>query len=167
VPTVARARPVAIRARDLSIGTPDGRPVLSHASLSIPAGAHVAVLGPSGIGKSTLLEALAGLRPHDGEIAFEGSTAPADRPRVGMLTQRPHVFAGSIADNIRLGNPGACDTAVRLAAERAAVTDFTLALPAGLGTGVGENGLGLSGGEAQRVALARVYLYASDIILLD
>lgn len=163
---------LCLMVQDLSILSADGQLVFDNASLSVPAGARYAVLGASGIGKSTLLEALARLRPVDGTIALDGrpleSVPEAElRQDMAMLGQRPRLFAGSIADNIRFGRADADAVAVREAAERAIVTPFSDGLPFGLDTQIGENGLGLSGGEAQRVALARLYLRNPGLLLLD
>ena len=143
----------------VSVDAPDGRVVVSEASLALAQGEHVATMGASGVGKSTLLEAIAGLRDYRGEIVEGG--------QLGVIGQRPTIFAGSIADNIRLGRRNACHAAVRLAAQRAHVTDFADELPEGLATQLGETGLGLSGGEIHRVALARLYLRDPDVLLLD
>lgn len=161
-----------LQLRSLALADPAGRPLLAAAELSLDAGARVAILGASGIGKSTLLEAIAGLRPFSGEIlldgrALAGFAAPELRRRVAMLGQRPRLFAGSIADNIRLGRRDADHAAVRRAAQLARVTDFADALPEGMATLLGEGGLGLSGGEIQRIALARIYLRDPGLILLD
>ena len=99
--------------------------------------------------------------------------SPPERPSpsspngVAMLGQRPRLFAGSIADNIRLGRRDADHASVRQAAQLARVTDFADALPEGLATPLGEDGLGLSGGEIQRIALARIYLRDPGLVLLD
>jgi len=163
---------LCLMVQDLSIRSADGQLAFDNASLSVPAGARYAVLGASGIGKSTLLEALARLRPVDGTIALDGrpleSVPEAElRQDMAMLGQRPRLFAGSIADNIRFGRADADAVAVREAAERAIVTPFSDGLPFGLDTQIGENGLGLSGGEAQRVALARLYLRNPGLLLFD
>ncbi len=92
---------------------------------------------------------------------------PELRRHVAMLGQRPRLFVGSIADNIRLGRRDADHAAVRRAAQLARVADFADALPEGLATPLGEDGLGLSGGEIQRIALARLYLRHPRLILLD
>jgi len=144
--------------------------VLDDVSLTIPAGEHVAIVGESGSGKSTLLEAIARMRSHEGLVEIGGDAAvrePILRERLAFLGQRPRLFHGTIADNIRLGRREASDQEVRTAAEIAAVTDFSDLLPLGLATQVGEGGLGLSGGEAHRVALARIYLRDPDIVILD
>jgi ATP-binding cassette, subfamily C, bacterial CydD len=164
----AQSTPVEVALKNVSIASPIGRPVIANLTLDIAARAHIAILGASGSGKSTLLEALAGLRSYEGGIHIGGSPITAPAPdRIAVLGQRPHIFAGSIADNIRLGRRTACDTAVHLAARRAQVTSFTDDLPDGLDTELGENGLGLSGGEIHRVALARLYLRDPGLLLLD
>ncbi|MEO8882919.1 MAG: ATP-binding cassette domain-containing protein, partial [Devosia sp.] len=163
---------MSLRLRDFGVATPAGEPVLTGLDLDIAAGEHVAIMGESGAGKSTLLEALARLRPAVGSIELGGAPLAAIeeqrlRADIGFLGQRPRLVTGSIADNIRLGRPDACMTAVMAAARQALVGAFADALPQGLDTLIGENGLGLSGGEAQRVALARLYLRAPGLILLD
>lgn len=158
--------------RGVALADPIGRPVIESADLVLQPGAHIAILGTSGIGKSTLLEAVAGLRAFAGDIRIDGRVLSAIdeaelRRRVAMLGQRPRLFAGSIADNIRLGRRDADHGAVRLAAQQARVSDFADALPEGLATRLGEDGLGLSGGEIQRIALARIYLRDPGLVLLD
>jgi ATP-binding cassette, subfamily C, bacterial CydD len=170
---LAAAAPLDIRATGFSLKTPDGHStLLASAELFIPAGRHLALVGPSGVGKSTLLYALARLGQTKGlvQLGTHRLDEIDERDLRRMLTlvcQRPHLFHGTIADNIRLADPDAGDEDIRRAAERAFVTAFSDTLPEGLGTGIGEGGLGLSGGEAQRVALARVYLTNPSIILLD
>lgn len=154
------------------VDTPAGLPVVDAVTLKIAPGERVAILGASGSGKSTLLEAIAGLRPYAGSISLDGrELRDIDRPtlRAGMavLGQRPTILAGSIAENVRLGRPEACPTALRRAAQRARITHFAAGLPDGLDTMLGEGGQGLSGGEIQRVALARIYLLDRGLLLLD
>ncbi|WP_454675655.1 thiol reductant ABC exporter subunit CydD [Achromobacter pestifer] len=149
-----------------------GLVVLADAALTLAAGEHVALMGPSGIGKSTLIEAIARLRPFDGDVRIDGVPLAdwdetALRGRVALIGQKPQLLAGSIADNIRLGRPGASDADVREAARRACVLEFAAALPQGLDTLLGSRGHGLSGGQAQRVALARLFLRDPGLILLD
>ncbi|WP_258130770.1 thiol reductant ABC exporter subunit CydD [Achromobacter anxifer] len=146
--------------------------VLSDAALTLAPGEHVALMGPSGIGKSTLIEAIARLRPFQGDIRLDGLPLQewdeaALRERVALIGQKPQLLAGSIADNIRLGRPDASDAEVRAAAGRACVLEFADALPQGLDTPLGGRGHGLSGGQAQRVALARLFLRDPALILLD
>ncbi|KRG42717.1 ABC transporter ATP-binding protein [Stenotrophomonas pictorum JCM 9942] len=136
--------------------------VMSGFSLSIDQGQHLALVGPSGCGKSTLLEALAGwLPPREGRILRRGQM------RVGYAGQRPYLFHGSIADNLRLADPTASDARLEAAAEAAQVMRFARELPLGLDTVIGERGFGLSGGEARRIGLARLLLRDPDLLLLD
>ena len=170
---VSASRAAALHARNLTVRAPGRpRPVLEAAQLVLRPGEHVALTGPSGSGKTTLLETVCRLRPGLGEIALDGRPLAdwdeaALRARVVLIGQRPYLFAGSIAANIRLGRPGATDAQLREAARRARVLDFADALPAGLDTLLGSRGHGLSGGQAQRVALARLYLRDPGLILLD
>jgi ATP-binding cassette subfamily C protein CydD len=157
----------------LTLRTPDGaRTVLEAVDFHAPDGATIAILGGSGGGKSTFLEALGRLRPHEGSIRLGAAGLDAIdeetlRRDLAFLPQRPRLFHGSIGDNIRLGRPHASNADVVRAAVLAGVSLFAERLPEGLATMIGEKGFGLSGGEAQRVALARIYLRAPRIILLD
>ncbi|KQT84046.1 thiol reductant ABC exporter subunit CydD [Aurantimonas sp. Leaf443] len=157
----------------LRLSTPCGtRRLLDGADLTIRPGLRVALLGPSGCGKTTLLETLARLREADGTVRLGAVplseiAEAAFRERVAFVGQRPRLFHGTIADNIRLGRPQAGAAALRRAAELAEVDAFADLLPGGLDAPVGDGGLGLSGGEAQRVALARLYLRDPGLILLD
>ena len=164
--------PASLELRSVAVSDPTGRPVIAEADLTLEPGGRIAILGSSGIGKSTLLEAIAGLRPFSGAIRVDGQALaeidiPELRRHVAMLGQRPRLFVGSIADNIRLGRRDADHAAVRRAAQLARVADFADALPDGLATPLGEDGLGLSGGEIQRIALARLYLRDPRLVLLD
>jgi ATP-binding cassette subfamily C protein CydD len=119
-----------------------------------------------------MLEAIARLRAHEGGIVLDHRPLadwPEDelRARVTMLGQKPRIFAGSIARNIALARPDASLAEIHRAAELAHVPGFADALPDGLDTQLGEGGLGLSGGQAQRIALARIYLRDAGLILLD
>lgn len=172
-PRLPHGGAVGLTLQGLTLRTPDRLQVLlSSAGLRIAAGHHAAILGPSGIGKSTLLEAIARLRPHEGDIMLDGRPL-GDWPeaelrnRITMLGQKPRIVAGTIAGNIALARPGATSAEIRRAAEMAHVAPFADALPEGLDTLLGEAGLGLSGGQVQRVALARVYLRDAGLILLD
>nr|WP_185033927.1 thiol reductant ABC exporter subunit CydD [Actinomadura coerulea] len=145
---------------------------LDRVSLRVRPGERVAVTGPSGAGKSTLLLVLAGLVPPDsGRVLVDGVDlaeleVAAWRARVGWVPQRPHLFAASVADNIRLGDPAAGAERVREAA-RAAAADFVEELPEGLATVLGEGGAGLSAGQRQRLAIARAFLSGGPVMLLD
>ena len=169
----ATGLPMGISVVGLRVSTPDGRvPLIADAAFEVAPGEHVALLGPSGSGKSTLVEVLARMRPASGTILFGNrllaSIPEAElREQVVLLGQRPRLFAGSIAENIRLGRPDASPSEVEAAALRACVTDFAGLLPDWLDARIGEGGLGLSAGEASRVALARLYLRTPAIVLLD
>ncbi|WP_245666967.1 thiol reductant ABC exporter subunit CydD [Actinomadura latina] len=145
---------------------------LERVSLRVAPGERVAVTGPSGAGKSTLLLVLAGLvSPGSGRVLVDGvDLADLDlaawRARLGWVPQRPHLFAASVADNIRLGAPGAGDERVREAA-RAAAADFVDDLPRGYATVLGEGGAGVSAGQRQRLAIARAFLAGGPVMLLD
>lgn len=157
----------------LVLRTPDRmRAVLEKADLTIAPGQHVAILGSSGSGKTSLLETIAGLRPPESGISLDGRPlAEWDeaelRGRVFMLTQKPRLIHASIADNIALARPDASRRDIERAAEGAAIGGFAAALPQGLDTLIGEDGIGLSGGQAQRVALARMFLRDAGLVLLD
>ncbi|XQA67784.1 thiol reductant ABC exporter subunit CydD [Xanthomonas sacchari] len=130
--------------------------------VDLHAGQRLALVGPSGSGKSTLLEALAGwLPPRAGTLQVRKGL------RIGYAGQRPYLFHGSIADNLRLADPQASDAQVRAAAEAAQVLRFAARLPQGLDTPIGERGFGLSGGEARRIGLARLLLRDPELLLLD
>src|SRR5690606_21056209 len=122
-------RALTVLATDLTVETPERGTIFSSASFEIGAGQTVALLGPSGIGKSTLIEVLARLRTHAGKVelagvALEAIEEGALRRQVAVLGQRPRLFHGTIASNIRLGRPHANDREVREAAQRACVLDF-------------------------------------------
>ncbi|WP_102581716.1 thiol reductant ABC exporter subunit CydD [Xanthomonas arboricola] len=159
----AQAYAPLLQARDLAL-RPPGAPhtVVAHFSLTLQPGQRVAVIGASGSGKSTLLEGLAGwLAPEAGSVVLRPGT------RIGYATQRPYLFHGSIADNLRLADPQAGAARLHAVADAAQVLRFAAQLPAGLDTQIGERGFGLSGGEARRVALARLLLREPDLLLLD
>lgn len=161
-PAVARSG-MAIVASRLALRHPGAAaPVLADLSFELAHGGRLALVGDSGSGKSSLLEALAGWLP-----PVEGCLELPPGARIALATQRPWIFRGTLADNIRLGHPDATDDAVRAAAEAAQVWRFARQLAQGLDTPVGERGVGLSGGEARRVALARALLRDPDVLLLD
>jgi ATP-binding cassette, subfamily C, bacterial CydD len=146
---------------------------LRDVSLTIRAGERVAIIGPSGAGKSTLLGLLLGfVRPAAGRVLVDGvdlATLDLDawRERLAWVPQRAHLFADSLAGNIRLGAPDASEEAVRMAVKAAALDEVVDALPDGLDTVLGERGHGLSSGQRQRVALARAFVRDAPILLLD
>ncbi|MFF8552764.1 thiol reductant ABC exporter subunit CydD [Streptomyces sp. NPDC015501] len=148
-------------------------PSLHAASLTVEPGETVALVGPSGVGKSTLLNVVLGFAvPDEGHVRVGGrDLAELDlrrwRSRIAWVPQRPHLFAGTIAENVRLARPGADDEAVLAALREAGAYDFVAALPEGMLTALGEDGAGLSAGQRQRLALARAFLADRPVLLLD
>uniref|UniRef100_UPI000CD4F508 thiol reductant ABC exporter subunit CydD n=1 Tax=Streptomyces sp. SM1 TaxID=402229 RepID=UPI000CD4F508 len=142
-------------------------------SFTVAPGETVALVGPSGAGKSTLVNALLGfVRPTGGRVRIGGADlAGLDlaewHSRVAWVPQRPHLFAGTIAENVRLARPDADDDAVRRALRNAGALEFVDALAEGAGTVLGEDGAGLSAGQRQRLALARAFLADRPVLLLD
>ncbi|WP_328412844.1 thiol reductant ABC exporter subunit CydD [Streptomyces violaceus] len=142
-------------------------------SFTVEPGETVALVGPSGAGKSTLLSVLLGfVRPAEGRVRAGGvDLADADleqwRSRIAWVPQRPHLYAGTLAENVRLARPDADDDAVRRALRDAGALEFVDALPEGVDTVLGEDGAGLSAGQRQRLALARAFLADRPVLLLD
>ncbi|MFD8625436.1 thiol reductant ABC exporter subunit CydD [Streptomyces hygroscopicus] len=148
-------------------------PSLARTSFEIRPGETVAVVGPSGAGKSTLLNAVLGFAvPDQGRVLIGGrdlaSLDPESwRRQIAWVPQRPYLFAGTIAENVRLARPDADDEAVRAALRDADAHRFVSALPDGIETRLGEMGAGLSAGQRQRIALARAFLADRPVLLLD
>lgn len=171
VPDLSRA---TLRLDGVTVAYP-GRdvPALDGFSLTVHPGETVALVGPSGAGKSTVLSVLLGfVRPDAGRVLADwddvaGFSPDAWRDRIAWVPQRPYLFAGTVADNIRLGRPDASDADVRAAAEAANALEFIEALPGGFETELGDRGAGLSAGQRQRIALARAFLRDAPLLLLD
>jgi len=148
-------------------------PALDGLSFRVLPGETLLLTGPSGSGKTSVLRILMGFRrPDGGRVAINGHDVTLLRPGElrrlsSYVGQRAHIFRATIRENIRFARPGADDAAVEAAARAAQVMDFAAALPQGLDTLVGEGGFGLSGGQAQRVAVARAFLRDSPLVLLD
>jgi ATP-binding cassette subfamily C protein CydCD len=146
---------------------------VSGVSLTVQPGETVALVGPSGAGKSTLLSvALGFVQPTEGRVRIgQADLADVDleqwRSKIAWVPQRPHLFAGTIAENVRLARPDADDDALRRALRDAGALEFVDALPQGVDTALGEDGAGLSAGQRQRLALARAFLADRPVLLLD
>ncbi len=151
-----------------------GQPTVDAVSLRLKPGEITALVGPSGAGKSTLLSLILGLvQPQSGRILVNGHDLAGIDPdhwmrHVAVVPQRPHMFAGTVLDNIRLGDPAVSAERARAATRLAAADGFIAALPQGHDTLLGEHGQTLSGGQVQRIALARAFLKEeAGLLLLD
>ncbi|MGR3593843.1 MAG: ABC transporter transmembrane domain-containing protein [Limimaricola soesokkakensis] len=173
-------RPVAaargeITFEDVSFSYPSRPDVsaLDHVSVSIRSGETVALVGPSGAGKTTMIQLL--LRfwdPATGRVLLDGTdlrdmARPAFRRQMALVPQDPVIFADTARENIRFGRPDATDEEVEQAARAAAAHEFLMALPQGYDSQVGERGVMLSGGQKQRIAIARAILRDAPVLLLD
>ena len=158
---------------DVSFSYDGGETVLDHISIHIPQGETVAVVGPSGGGKSTLCQLIP--RFYDvtaGAVRIDGQdvravTQRSLRQQVGVVQQEVFLFADSILENIRCGKPGASEEEVVRAAKLAEIYDDIMAMPEGFETYVGERGTLLSGGQKQRISIARIFLKDPPVLILD
>lgn len=147
--------------------------VLDDLSFRVGAGEILLLTGASGSGKSTIIDLILGfIEPQAGQVTINGAElatlVPAARTRMlGWIGQKPVIFAGSIAENIRFARPEAGDGEVAEAIRLARLTDVIAALPQGAETRIGEGGFGLSGGQVQRIAIARAFLKNAPLLLLD
>lgn len=163
----------AIEFQDVFFAYEEGAPVLNGTSFQVPKGSTVAVVGVSGGGKSTLLRLLCGFyRPQRGSILIEGIelgdwNLEALRSRFSYVSQGAYLFPGSVGENIAMGKPGADGEKIRMAAEAANAAGFISELPEGYDMPAGERGLRLSGGQIQRISIARALLKDAPILLLD
>jgi ATP-binding cassette subfamily C protein CydD len=159
--------------QDVHFSYPDGRPALHGVSFEISAGQKTALVGPSGAGKSTVSQLLLRfVEAEQGAILVGGRPLReidrgAWRSQIAWVPQTPHLFHDTVAANLRLARPEASDDEVVKAAQQARLHDFILSLPLGYGTLVGEDGARLSGGQAQRLALARAFLKDAPFLIMD
>ena len=171
--SLCASRTAEIEFKNVSFAYDPERPVLNNVSFEVPAGKMVAIVGASGAGKSTISRIL--FRFYEvsgGKVLIDGQdirdvTQESLRAAIGMVPQDTVLFNDTIEYNIRYGKPDAKQAEVREAARLAQIHDFIVSTPQGYNALVGERGLKLSGGEKQRVAIARTILKAPPILMLD
>lgn len=163
----------AIEFQDISFGYRPDQPVLKHLDLTLPAGQSIALVGPSGSGKSSMLRLLARFYPpQTGRITLDGqdiqqASVSSLRQQIGLVPQDSILFADNFRENIRIGDLTASDEAVYQAARSAEIHDWIMDQPQGYDTPVGEGGRHLSGGQRQRIAIARAVLRDAALMMLD
>lgn len=159
-------RPTALVLEDVAFAYPGGAPVLDGVDARFDSGTVTALVGPSGAGKSTLLDLVLGhLAPDRGRVHCDGR--PVRAADVAVVTQRPLLFEGSVRDNIAAGRPDASDAEVLRACADAGILDEVRAMPDGLATPVAAGGANVSGGQRQRLALARAIVADRPVVLAD
>jgi ABC-type multidrug transport system fused ATPase/permease subunit len=162
-----------IEFKAVSFSYDDQEPVVQDVSCLIAPGEHVAIVGPSGVGKTTLLSLILRFyKPTQGEIWFDGLPASdyelgSLRQRIGYVSQKTLLLSGTIMDNLCYGSPGASQDQVIQAAKTAGIHDFITGLPEGYDAPVGEQGVNLSEGQKQRLSIARALIKDPDILILD
>lgn len=163
----------AVEFRNVSFSYNGEEPVLESISFSLAKGEHVAIVGPSGVGKTTLLSLLLYFyRPTEGEIFFDGKpgkdyAVDSLRKRIGYVSQNTRLLTGTIMDNLLYGNLEAGEAEVKKAAQIADIHEFIENLPQGYYSLLGENGVNLSEGQRQRLSIARALVKDPDILILD
>lgn len=164
----------SITIENVRVAYTNDRKVLSEVNITVPGGKTVALVGPSGEGKTTLLRLLLGLlRPEEGQIFLEdeeGNRYPLGantRHCFSYVPQGNTVIAGTVAENLRIGKEDASDDELRCALEAACAWEFVKELPLGMDTPIGEGGKGLSEGQAQRISIARALVRNAPVLLLD
>ncbi|WP_226677948.1 ABC transporter ATP-binding protein [Mesobacillus jeotgali] len=163
----------SIEFKDMTFSYDETKMIFSNLSLQIPAGKVVALVGPSGAGKTTLFNLLQGFyQPQAGQILIDGisteeMTLSELRSAIALVPQETFLFAGTIRDNLQMARPGISEFEMMEAAKLACIHDFIMELPEGYDSEIGERGIKLSGGQKQRVAIARAVLKDAPILLLD
>ncbi|QOX81467.1 ABC transporter ATP-binding protein [Nanchangia anserum] len=166
----AARRAPRLTAAGLTFAHPGGTEVLHGLDLDVAPGEHVAIVGPSGQGKTTLINLLTGtLSPNAGTITLDGipATPPALRAASALVSQSTWLFTGTVRDNLALAAPAAREADMWAALRLARLDEEVRALPHGLDTVIGERGSGLSGGQAQRLSLARAFVSGRRLLVLD
>ncbi|MBC6308504.1 thiol reductant ABC exporter subunit CydC [Listeria sp. FSL L7-1582] len=163
---------VTLRTEKLTFGYTDSKPVLRDLDFELKQGEKVAILGRSGTGKSTFLKVVQGaLAPTSGSVTLNGEDVAKLRPQISemisMLNQKAHLFNTTVLNNIRMGNQDATDEEVAEVAKQVKLHDFIMSMPDGYHTQMTEMGARFSGGERQRIALARILLQDTPIVVLD
>ncbi len=164
--------PVTLTAEQFVVKSHSGERLVGPLDFTLHPGAHIAVVGPSGAGKTSLLNGILGFLPYTGTLTVNGeplNRIPMDqwRSRLAWLGQDPMLFQGSVKDNVALANPGMADTEIIKLLERARVLDFVERQPMELDHPIGEQMIGVSVGVAQRIALARALGRKTDVFILD
>jgi ABC-type multidrug transport system fused ATPase/permease subunit len=162
-----------VRFANIQFSYRSGREILHGINLAVPRGSSLALVGPTGAGKTTLASLVARFHdPTSGEVLVDGVSlrqVPLEEVRreVGVVTQEPFLFQATVRENLELGRPGAADAEVERVLKAACAWDFVQALPDGWNSKVGERGVRLSAGERQRLSIARALLKDPPVLILD